>query len=196
MSKKFVYGVGINDADYNIGITDTVDGKNKIVWMCPFYIRWRGMLSRCYYEKYNQKWPTYIGCSVCPEWFYFSKFKNWMETQDWEGKELDKDILFPGNKVYSPEACVFVEGRLNLFLTNTNLASGPYPTGVSWHKATSMFVAQCNNPTTGKYEHLGLFDNPEVAHQVWKAKKHEHALAYAEQQADPRVAEALRKRYL
>lgn len=112
------------------------------------------------------------------------------------GKQLDKDILIPGNKLYSKDTCVFVSRKLNTFLNDHGMASGPYPTGVSWHKATSMFSAQCSDPATGRSKHLGLFETPEEAYLVWKAKKHEHALAYAEQQTDPRIAEALRTRYL
>lgn len=140
--------------------------------------------------------PTYVGCVVSEDWKYFSKFRAWMETQDWQSKELDKDILFKGNKIYSAETCVFVSRELNTFLNDHGNARGLYPLGVCWHKATEMFTAQCSDPKTGKSEHLGLFASPEEAHLAWKAKKHEHALNYADQQTDPRVAEALRTRYL
>ena len=42
----------------------------------------------------------------------------------------------------------------------------------------------------------GVFTDPLVAHEAWRAKKHDLVLQYAEMQSDPRVAEALKLRYL
>ena len=108
-----VYGVGTNDAGYAIQVMESVRGANgkpkqRIIWFCPFYRRWVHMLERCYSERYQEKKPTYIGCTVCEEWLRFSNFKSWMETQDWEGKHLDKDLLVEGNKIYSPDTCILV----------------------------------------------------------------------------------------
>ena len=127
--KKLVCGVGINNADYVVTVYETIgyeNGKQKrrVVWRCPFYSRWNDMLARCYTTSYKQRFPTYEGCYVCKEWLIFSNFKAWMEKQDWEGKELDKDLLVSRNKVYSPETCVFVDKRVNLFLTESSANRG------------------------------------------------------------------------
>jgi len=189
--RKLVFGVGINDYP---GTSSWMIGGVR--FKCPLYIKWFSMLLRCYKKAHLEMFPTYIGCSVSEDWKYFSKFRAWMEEQDWKGKELDKDILVKGNKIYSAETCVFVSRELNTFLNDHGSARGLYPLGVSWHKATETFIAQCSDPKTGKSVHLGQFSTPEEAHLAWKAKKHEHALTYAEQQTDPRIAEALRTRYL
>ncbi len=81
----------------------TIDGKDTKI-----YKTWRHMLERCYDKKYQAKRPTYIGCSVCAEWHNFQIFAEWMSEQDYEGKQLDKDIKVKGNKVYSPDTCTFV----------------------------------------------------------------------------------------
>lgn len=154
------------------------------------------MLGRCYDEGFQSRLPSYKGCHVTEDWLYLSKFENWLLTQDWKGKQLDKDILFPNNKLYSPETCVFVDAKLNTFLVDRASARGLYPIGVEWSKSRNKFRARCSNPFIGKTEHLGYFYDPMVAHLVWKKRKHEHALTYAEQQTDPRIAEALRTRYL
>lgn len=107
--KSLVYGVGINDVDYIIRIKK----NKKLIWSCPFYIKWKTMLERCYSLKYQKKNPTYIGCSVCPEWRYFSAFRLWMENQKWQGLQLDKDLLVKGNKVYSPNTCCFLPQAIN-----------------------------------------------------------------------------------
>lgn len=153
------------------------------------------MLHRAYDSKAQVRRPNYVGCSVFDEWLTFSNFKLWMETQDWEGKQLDKDILVPGNKVYSPETCVFVTAVLNVFLTLRGSDRGAYLVGVNWHKASGKFVAQCSNPFTRKREYLGLFHTEEAAHEAWRKRKHELACQYADMQTDSRVAKALRTRF-
>jgi len=107
--RSLVHGVGVNDADYN---TQIVNNK-KVIWRCPFYDKWYAMLKRCYSPLWHKQYPTYIGCSVCPEWRYFSKFRLWMENQKWEGMELDKDILIKGNRVYGPDTCCFIPQAIN-----------------------------------------------------------------------------------
>ena len=198
--KKLVFGVGINDADYVVQKFETigyVDGKQKrkLVWICPYYRVWKNMLSRCYSIKTQDKNPTYKVCSVSEEWLTFSNFRTWMENQDWEGKQLDKDLLFEGNKVYSAEACVFVTPIINLFTIDRNNDRGEWLIGVNWHKRTGKFVAQCSNPSTKKQEHLGLFTCELEAHQSWRKRKLELAYELAAIQTDERVAKALIDRY-
>ena len=106
--RKPVFGVGTNDADYIID--RRIDGKRVA---CPIYRAWKNMLKRCHSDKYQKDRPTYIGCSVCKEWLTFSNFRRWMLTQDWQGKQIDKDIKFKGNKIYSPETCMFVTNKEN-----------------------------------------------------------------------------------
>lgn len=153
------------------------------------------MLERCYSDHSFKKYPTYIDCEVCPEWHTFSSFKAWMEAQDWKGKDLDKDLLVAGNKIYSPSACVFVSGQVNAFLLDHAAGRGDLPIGVTWNHKLGKFRAKCNNPFTGKREHLGYFSSPEAAHEAWRCRKHELACIYADQQVDPRIAEALRLRF-
>lgn len=189
--KKLVYGVGINDAGRPV--TSELNGK---MVMCPFYAKWRAMLQRCYDSKLHLRRPTYVGCSVTEEWLLFSNFERWMKTQDWEGKELDKDLLKVGNKLYSPDFCIFIPPELNSFTIDLGASRGEYPLGVYFDKGSGKFKAQCRNPLIGRQEYLGLFDTPEEAHLAWKKRKHELACIYADQQTDLRVAEALRVRYL
>ena len=190
---KLIEGVGINDADYNV--IEVVDGK--IVWQCPFYKTWVGMLNRCYSEKEHQRHPTYVGCKVCDEWLVFSNFKRWMEQQDWQGKHLDKDLLVEGNKVYSPDTCIFVDQMVNKFINDRSNARGEYMIGVTWYKRYNKFMAQCRNPLTGKRDYLGYFTNELQAHLAWKARKHELSvmLANSEYCTDERLREVLLNKY-
>lgn len=200
VGKRLVYGVGINDADYVTQVKETVrmfegEREQEVIWLCPFYVRWTSMLARCYSEKQQLKQPTYRGCSVTSEWLTFTNFKSWMEQQDWEGKELDKDILFPGNKVYGPEACVFVDRKVNLFIIESTSGRGEYPIGVDFSKTSGKFRAQCNSVNTGQNKHLGSFNTAEEAHKAWLAYKLSQAHILADEQTDERVAEVLAKRY-
>ena len=196
--RRLVYGIGVNDADYNVNVHEMTEGKWKKIWCCPHYGTWSDMLRRCYSEKYQSRQPTYKGCSVCEEWLTFSKFKAWMEQQDWEGKQLDKDLLKVGNKCYCPEWCIFVDRKINNFVTDSGASRGEYMIGVSWNSERGKFITNCGNPFTGKQEHVGRFTNELEAHLAWKKRKRELACMLAESEYcnDPRLAEALRTRYL
>ena len=153
------------------------------------------MLKRCYSKKYLESYPSYIGTSVCSEWLYAAEFKKWMEQQDWEGKCLDKDIIVPGSKLYSPDTCAFVLNTTNSFVTARDACRGDYPIGVGLLKRTGKYKASCQNLFTGKKEHLGYFATPEEAHEGWRKRKHELAQLVAATESDMRVVEALKKRY-
>jgi hypothetical protein len=162
--KKLVHGIGINDADYEV--QPLVNGK--VEW-CPFYRKWHSMIGRCYSKKRHLTQPTYINCTVCDEWLTFSKFKAWMECQDWEGKQIDKDILKLGNKVYCPDACIFIAASLNTLLTDHAAKRGDYSLGVSWDRVNSKFYSQIN--VNGIPKNLGRFTDQEAAHKAWQKAK-------------------------
>ena len=199
-NKKLVFGVGINNANYVVQKWETVgyvDGKRKQkqVWICPFYKTWKDMLRRCYSVKLQERYPTYKGYMVSEDWLTFSNFKSWMERQDWQGKQLDKDLLLKGNKIYSADTCVFVSSMVNTFTTDCGAARGEWLIGVSWHKRSNKFMSLCRNPFTKKLEYLGYFDSEQDAHKAWLARKLELAYELAATQTDQRVAEALINRY-
>ena len=203
LKNKLVYGVGINDADYKTSIYEQLPRTNgkrnqKRIWKCPFYSRWFCMLQRCYDKSYQEKQPSYKGCSVCEEWLTFSNFKSWMEQQDWEGKALDKDLLVYKNRVYSPETCVFIAPSINSFLLKRNKTRGIYPIGVCYHTTPKMinplkrpYQAQIGN--RGKKLLLGLYLTPEEAHKAWQKAKIKQAQDLAASQTDERVIKGLQR---
>ena len=197
---KLVWGVGTNDLGYRTQVYEyvTEDGGErvlKLVFRCKYYEVWKDMLKRCYSKKSLERNPTYIGTSVCSEWLSATAFKKWMEQQDWHGKCLDKDIIVPKSKLYSPDTCAFVLNATNLFVTARDASRGEYPIGVHLYKHTGKYQALCQNIFTGKNEHLGYFSTPEEAHEAWRKRKHELAQLVAATESDPRVVEALKKRY-
>lgn len=180
---KFVHGVGINDAGYNIR---TIVGGVAV--NCPFYRTWSEMLCRCYsgYPRYR----TYEGVTVCNEWLTFSNFRGWMEQQDWEGKQLDKDIL--GGDTYSPDTCVFITGELNKALLLSNGSRGAYPLGVHFHIAKDRYHATIKRDN--KTVHLGYFATAKEAHVAWQKAKIESLRALLPALSDDRVHKAISDR--
>lgn len=137
--KSLIYGIGVNDLNERVKI----DGKNLKVYDC-----WRQMLGRCYDPKYQSKQPTYIGCSVSEDWLYLSNFKKFYDLNYKDGYQLDKDILYLGNKIYSPETCVFVPNYLNSLLVDCGASRGNMPLGITKridYFRTKPYRAQCSN---------------------------------------------------
>jgi len=182
--RKPIYGIGINDASYIV--QPTINGKLD---RCPYYATWMDMLVRCYSAKFQSKRPTYRGCSVVEEWLLFSNFKEWMSKQSWQGNALDKDIVIPNNKVYSPETCAFVTKELNSLLTNHAARRGSHPQGVDWNKKSCKYRAQIR--IRGKFKHLGFFESEEGAESAYKTAKYNHILEIASEQDDDRVSGGL-----
>ena len=184
MNKKLVSGVGVNDSDYVVQIKKEigcVNGKRKqlVVWTCPFYQVWKGMLKRGYSFKCKEMQPTYTDVTVCKEWHLFSNFRTWMQAQPWEGMQLDKDLLVKGNKEYSPNACSFVPIRINNLLVDSRAARGLYPLGVCYQQKHKNMVNEYSKPYVAQVrtgygkglKHLGMFATPEEAHKAWQLAK-------------------------
>lgn len=205
---RLVQGVGINDANYSItrsectGVT-LANGKKQTreIWKCPFYRKWDNMLTRSYCPKYKESNPTYKDCTVCNEWLLFSDFRKWMIGQDWEGNHLDKDILFEGNKIYSPDTCIFVTGKVNGFIKDCGGSRGKYLIGSHLPKNRSRFISYCKNPFKDEGDlrkpHIGTYYTEIEAHLAWKERKHEYAcqLANSEYVTDEEVRKKLLTRY-
>jgi hypothetical protein len=164
---KLTRGIGINDADYPVFLR-LEDGK---VWHCPIYRHWSNMLTRCtsedgkysyeYVHNYNQR---YIGVSLCDEWIPFMKFREWVLTQDWEGKQLDKDLLGDGT-FYSPETCCFVPPVINMSVCRK---STKYLWGVGFSCKKYHSSVKCD----GIILHPISYFNTELeAHQYWQKGK-------------------------
>lgn len=181
-----ICGVGINDADYNV--TKELNGKR--IWTCPFYKEWSNMIMRSCNPKVHNRQPTYKDCKVCDEWLYFMTFKAWMGKQNWKGLHLDKDILFKGNKMYSPETCVFVGRGTNNILNDHKCDRGKYLLGVHWNKGAKKFHAQCRDGS-GKIKYLGLFNNELEGHHEYLKFKITVIERVAKRQMDIRVEKSL-----
>ena len=154
------------------GVNDVVGGSTRVIngkkVGCPIYGKWQQMFRRCYEEWYQDLHPTYKGCSVCPEWMLFSNFKSWAESKEWQGRDLDKDFLSEGNKVYSPETCILIPQDINKFLTIRTNDRGANPLGVTHNVkgAKKPYRAQAND-YSGKRCGIGTFYTEMEAHMAY-----------------------------
>lgn len=205
MGSNIIQGFGVNDVDYSVyssrELPRGADNKRRqeLVWHCPYHEKWVNMLGRVYSSYYHKNNPSYIGCSVSEDFKHLTDFKVWVENQpcvDWRDKQLDKDLLFKGNRLYSPETCVFLSRRVNLFL-NVGGKPNKYLIGVTdADSKINPFWGSCKDPLKRYSTHLGYYKTEIDAHLAWKAKKHEYALELADLEEDSRVKAALRTRYL
>lgn len=166
---KTVYGIGyLGEGDHKSSI-----GNKKT----NCYQSWQFMLERCYDKKWQIKNPTYKGCTVCEEWHCFQNFAEWYNDNYYEIKgeimSLDKDIIVKGNKIYSPETCMFVPQRINSLFVKNDKNRGKYPIGVSWHKYNKKYRSTLHK-IDKKYNHLGYFDNIEDAFLCYKYYKEKY----------------------
>lgn len=130
-------------------------------------VKWRSMMERCYYLKYHKRDSTYKDCTVHSDWHNFQNFCKWFYENYIEKFDLDKDILFKDNKLYSSKTCCFVPKEINTLLTNSGYTRGKYPIGVCYHKQSGKFASKCNIGN-GKQESLGLYNTPEEAFKAYK----------------------------
>lgn len=155
---------------------------------------WRSMLSRCYNPKYQEKEPSYIGCTVCDEWLRFSNFLKWFEDNYVEGYQLDKDIIHKGNKVYAPEHCAFVPYEINYLLLRRQRRRGDEPIGVVFDKKRKTYRSCVQYK--GKQKYHSYHKSREDAFATYKREKEAIIKATAgeyKDKIDVRVYDALMK---
>lgn len=169
--EKRYYEVGyIGEGKYKT----SENGKNT-----KCYKTWHNMLRRCYDPKSHKKEPTYINCEVCKEWYNLQDFGNWFMDNyyeiECERMALDKDILCKGNKIYSPDNCIFVPERINTLFIKRDKLRGDYPIGVNYHKRDKKFQASCHiydfKENKSKLTYLGYYNTPTEAFNTYKRFK-------------------------
>lgn len=149
------------------------------------YKTWHQMLRRCYDSKYHDGQPTYIDCEVYEEWLNFQNFAKWYEENYYEieGEKmcLDKDILVKGNKLYSPNTCIFVPMRINNLFIKCGASRGNLPIRVNEYKY-GYRVHCCNG--NGKQIALGTFKTSHEAFLMYKINKELVIQSVAEEYKD------------
>ena len=164
--KLLIQGHGKNDVEFST--CPNIDGKR---YKHVAYQIWQDMLRRCFSEAYLSTHTSYIGTKCSDDWKLFSKFLIWFNKNYISGYQLDKDLLYRGNKLYSENTCIFIPPQVNTYIITSTKARGILPVGV--HSKDNKF--QSTIQIDGKTTHLGIFTDPILAHRAWQKAKIEHA---------------------
>lgn len=174
-----VYGIGF----YGVGKYKSRENGIKT----NVYKEWYNMFARCY-GNYKKRNITYEDCHVCEEWHNFQNFAKWHEENYYTINDkkmcLDKDILYKGNKIYSPNTCVFVPQRINVLFIKSGKIRGDYPIGVAYNKRDNVFeswISKCSNDKKKKQIYLGRYNTFEEAFQVYKIEKEKYIKQVADE---------------
>jgi hypothetical protein len=183
---RLVWGVGINDV-YEQGFYKTT---------C--YKKWQDVLRRSCNEEWKEKKPMYRDCTLDPRWHRASAFKEWYDTwEDPDSKHIDKDILIPGNMVYGPDTCLMVSSLTNSWFRPTDITKSKgdktLPRGVCANKEYTKFRSQINEINGVNRRHLGWYNTPEEAYEVFDKARKEQIKIIFEMEEDSRIKNALRQ---
>ena len=178
-----VHGVGyLGEGPYSAKYTRKGKLHNS-----PAYEVWNSKLKNCYGT--TNRSHIYTDVEFCEEWLCFQNFAKWFYEQVkiyGKGGSVDKDLLFLGNREYSPHTCVYVPPAVNSLFTGT---SGNI-SGVHWCNTQQKWVAQIQRGELTaqgkkKQSYLGKFTNKEQADAAYYTAKLEHVksvtLRYQEQ---------------
>lgn len=172
---------------FNVGFIG--EGKYKVTEnsiTTPHYRVWHSLIRRVHDTKFLEKNPAYKNCTITDSWYNFQNFAKWYDANHYEVKnetvELDKDILVKGNKLYSPDTCVFAPKRINLLFTKKDSHRGDLPVGVVFKKTSGKYTAQCNDGK-GNSIRIGHYDTLEKAFLSYKNYKESLIKEIAEQYA-------------
>lgn len=163
--KRTVYGIGY------LGCSDAEANRTDNY----IYSKWANMMQRCYDEITHKLKPYYAPCTVCEEWLNYSNYRLWhIENAMGDRKvDLDKDILIPGNTVYSSETCTLVTHFANtIFETTRGMESNIVKNNDTGKYDVSMTIL-------GTRKEVGSFDTEEEATQGFFDYKNDYITEFA-----------------
>lgn len=141
-----------------------------------YYKIWQPMFQRCYSQIRLLNNPTYQGCEVHPYFHNFQNFAYWCDINYYEVEgetmNLDKDILYQGNKIYGPNTCIFIPHRINtLFTINRSHHNSELPIGCNIDKEKVNRKYYVKIKADGKNKHVGYFATKDEARLAYKFAK-------------------------
>lgn len=157
-----VYNIGY------LGVGKYYTQENNV--RSKMYNAWCKILERCYSSKLHDRKPSYKGVEICESWKNFQVFAEWYDSNYVEGFQIDKDLISPSSKIYSPETCCFVPSEINSIFTNRKSIDGILPIGV--RKVKNSFLVRMRENNVKKY--IGTFNNSEDAFLAYKVAKEKY----------------------
>jgi hypothetical protein len=157
---------------YGIGYLGNANSQNEA------YDRWRHMLGRCY-DQNDPKYATYggQGVTVCDSWLCFENYLadtvaiEGYDKDNFKNLVLDKDIKIKGNKIYSPETCIFVTASEN----SAEMNNRTNPRFLAFSPAGEVFESNNQREFARNYNltHVGINDvllGRQKTHRGWTFK--------------------------
>lgn len=163
----------------NVGIVGNniaTEEQNKTI----AYTKWSSMLNRVILKNN----VAYQDKDVCEEWLIYENFLKWHNKNYYEVEGetmcLDKDILCKGNKIYSPETCIYVPERINILFVKSLTNKGDYPIGVVKNGKKYNWQLSKKDRRIRGYG----FNTPEEAFYGYKQAKEQYIKEVAEEYKD------------
>lgn len=179
-----------------IGVGDRLPYHDK-----DRYNSWASMIARCYRTRLHEKYPTYEECQCVDGWLNFQNFCEFYDDDKFrkKGWNLDKDLLILGNKVYSPETCVFLPKALNnIALSYVDTTSKFGYKGVGYCPESGKWMSSVWSPTTLNNKTTGgrYLDIRDACrdHLRGNIRRYENIISEYEGILDPRAIEAYKVR--
>lgn len=180
--KAYILDGGIRNPFYpsicNIGYMGNVAKKGNSLE----YKRWHQMISRCYDVEHKQ-YKTYgaTGVTVCDRWHSFENYLADFSKLDGYDKNkleflaVDKDTKIKGNKIYSPETCVFVTQSINNKEMHSRVSRAPFiaisPDGERYKSDFQKEFIESNAAEKYKMTAQGISDvlkGRQQSHRGWR----------------------------
>jgi hypothetical protein len=141
------------------------------------YLAWVDMLGRCYCPSMQTRHETYSGCVVCEEWHNFQNFCEWFinNCHTKLKPNIDKDIINPFNKTYSPENCCVSPRVINIAVICRRKSDTIFNIGLS----KGSYRAQTTK--RGISHSLGSYKKYEDAREVYVVNKNKYIRELAEE---------------
>lgn len=160
------YNVGYNSGKYGYAATEKVAGQ----WVnIKRYTVWSSMIKRCY----NGELLVYQDVTVDSTWHDYQDFAKWWEAQplhrQQDNWQLDKDIVNPNARVYSPENCRLVPTQINTLIKK--MADKDCVQGVNYHKRDKAYRAYVADVNGKRVEKNGF--KTELEAFIWHKKEKE-----------------------
>ena len=150
------------------------------------YDKWRGMLTRCYDDEFQQEHLTYNGVTVYESWLNLQEYGKWFEDNYYEVNDelmdLDKDIKSGESKIYSPDTCIFIPHRLNVAFIGEKIRNKKpkinykihVSQGIIWVRAKNKYRCIQGFEGKEKTKYKGNYDTHEEAFKIYKECKEKY----------------------
>lgn len=155
------------------------------------YKIWAGMHKRA--ENFDGKHPSYKDVTVCKEWYNFQNFAKWYNEHKYALEDdflcLDKDILYPESRIYSPKTCCLIPNSINeIFKDFSNYKNDGLPIGVTRRTDSKSVRYRARTTSINEFGDVvyvnKTFTNVPDAYLFYKENKEKYVKFIAEKYKD------------